>query len=171
MTQQCHYTRKASWSRSKTSGLRLQTSIEYPPGWRRAPAITGPMSAASSSEPPTSVGLACRPVGAWRRHLVKRTRSTRRYRHAVGTNEQFGGAGMQRFQSLTGSIPVPRTTVCAGDGPFLKRRRDGVHSTSTTGHSGVCRSASRGDTRKFAEDDLRARSSGEDPVRLGAQVN
>lgn len=25
----------------------------------------------SSSEPPTSVGLACRPVGAWRRHLVK----------------------------------------------------------------------------------------------------
>ena len=28
--------------------------------------------AASSSEPPTSVGLACRPVGAWRRHLVKR---------------------------------------------------------------------------------------------------
>ena len=28
-------------------------------------------SAASSSEPPTSVGLACRPVGAWRRQLVK----------------------------------------------------------------------------------------------------
>jgi hypothetical protein len=30
-----------------------------------------PRSAASSSEPPTSAGLACRPVRAWRRHLVK----------------------------------------------------------------------------------------------------
>jgi hypothetical protein len=30
--------------------------------------------AASSSEPPTSVGLACRLVGAWRRHLVTNTR-------------------------------------------------------------------------------------------------
>ena len=29
------------------------------------------VSAASSSEPPASVGLACRPVGAWRRQLVK----------------------------------------------------------------------------------------------------
>jgi hypothetical protein len=35
-------------------------------------ARTGWCQAASSSEPPTSVGLACRPVGAWRRHLVKR---------------------------------------------------------------------------------------------------
>src|SRR5271166_3559428 len=37
--------------------------------------------AASSSEPPTSVGLACRPVGAWRRHLVKQRqfRTPRRY--------------------------------------------------------------------------------------------
>src|SRR6476646_8615668 len=33
--------------------------------------------AASSSEPPASVGLACRPVGAWRRHLVKQLDSTR----------------------------------------------------------------------------------------------
>lgn len=37
---------------------------------------------ASSSEPPTSVGLACRPVGAWRRHLVKLT-------HANKANRQF----------------------------------------------------------------------------------
>ena len=34
------------------------------------------VSAASSSEPPTSVGLACRPVGAWRRHLVKQINYT-----------------------------------------------------------------------------------------------
>ena len=34
-------------------------------------ARTGWCQAASSSEPPTSMGLACRPVGAWRRHLVK----------------------------------------------------------------------------------------------------
>src|ERR1700677_2072119 len=33
--------------------------------------------AASSSEPPTSVGLACCPVGAWRRHLMKQFHSTR----------------------------------------------------------------------------------------------
>jgi hypothetical protein len=39
------------------------------------------VSAASSSEPPTSVGLACRPVGAWRRHLVKRIQSTGDSRH------------------------------------------------------------------------------------------
>src|ERR1700730_12965466 len=48
------------------------------------------VSAASSSEPPTSVGLACRPVGAWRRQLVKRIQSTRRYLHAVGTNNSLG---------------------------------------------------------------------------------
>ena len=35
------------------------------------------VTAASSSEPPTSVGLACRPVGAWRRHLMKQNQSTR----------------------------------------------------------------------------------------------
>jgi hypothetical protein len=34
----------------KDCSLRLQTSIEYPPGWRRAPGITGPMLVASSSE-------------------------------------------------------------------------------------------------------------------------
>src|SRR6476620_11218259 len=34
-------------------------------------ACTGWCQAASSSEPPASVGLACRPVGAWRRHLMK----------------------------------------------------------------------------------------------------
>jgi hypothetical protein len=32
---------------------------------------------ASSSEPPTSMGLACRPVGAWRRPLMKQLDSTR----------------------------------------------------------------------------------------------
>src|SRR6476661_9001312 len=32
--------------------------------------------AASSSEPPMNVGLACRPVGAYRRHLVKRDHYT-----------------------------------------------------------------------------------------------
>src|SRR5271166_1013505 len=34
--------------------------------------------AASSSEPPASMGLACRPVGAWRRHLVKQINYTGR---------------------------------------------------------------------------------------------
>jgi hypothetical protein len=37
---------------------------------------TGRCRPASSSEPPASVGLACRPVGAWRRQLVKRTQPT-----------------------------------------------------------------------------------------------
>ena len=48
------------------------------------------VSAASSSEPPTSVGLAHRPVGAWRRQLVKRSNCT-------ATTDTFaatiGGAG------------------------------------------------------------------------------
>ena len=34
--------------------------------------VSSDAEAAASSEPPASVGLACRPVGAWRRHLVKR---------------------------------------------------------------------------------------------------
>ena len=40
--------------------------------------------AASSSEPPTSVGLACCPVGAWRRHLVKQRQCTDTNRHGAG---------------------------------------------------------------------------------------
>jgi hypothetical protein len=41
--------------------------------------------AASSSEPPTSVGLACRPVGACRRHLVKQIQGTTWHRQTVLT--------------------------------------------------------------------------------------
>src|SRR5271167_2343950 len=52
---------------------------EPPQGRRSCPHRLVP--AASSSEPPTSVGLACRPVGAWRRHLVKRIQSTGDSRH------------------------------------------------------------------------------------------
>ena len=44
-------------------------SFEPPQGRRSCQHRSVP--AASSSEPPASVGLACRPVGAWRRHLVK----------------------------------------------------------------------------------------------------
>ena len=39
--------------------------------------------AASSSEPPTSVGLACHRVGAWRRHLVKRLQFIRGHRRPI----------------------------------------------------------------------------------------
>ena len=35
------------------------------------------LQTASSSEPPASVGLACRPVGACRRHLMKQLDSMR----------------------------------------------------------------------------------------------
>ena len=42
------------------------------------------VSAASSSEPPTSMGLACRPVGAWRRHLVRQRQCMGRNRHGAG---------------------------------------------------------------------------------------
>ena len=45
---------------------------------------TGWCQAASSSEPPTSVGLACRPVGAWRRHLVKHLQFMRGHRRPSG---------------------------------------------------------------------------------------
>ena len=41
--------------------------------------------AAWSSEPPTSVGLACRPVGAWRRHLMKHIQVTTAYRQTSGS--------------------------------------------------------------------------------------
>src|SRR5271168_3652209 len=58
---------------TKSRTWRLLDS-EPPQGRRSCPHRLVP--AASSSEPPTSVGLACRPVGAWRRHLVKRGHST-----------------------------------------------------------------------------------------------
>jgi hypothetical protein len=50
-----------------------------------------------------------------------------------------------------GSIPVPRTSITAGESMFLKRRAGVVHSTSTTAHGGICPSAPRGDMRRFAE--------------------
>jgi hypothetical protein len=53
-----------------------------------------------SSEPPTSVGLACRPVGAWRRHLVKQNQSTR------------GGPGTDTLSSAVDSRPVGRAARC-----------------------------------------------------------
>ena len=55
---------------------------------------TGWRQAASSSEPPTSVGLACRPVGACRRHLVKHLDSTGAPVGAAqhdGESHPFGG--------------------------------------------------------------------------------
>jgi len=52
------------------------------------------VSAASSSEPPASVGLACRPVGAWRRQLVKQLDS------------MGGGPGTDTFSSAVDSRPL-----------------------------------------------------------------
>jgi hypothetical protein len=43
---------------------------------------------------PASVGLACRPVGAWRRHLMKQRHSTR------------GGPGTDAFSSAVNSRPL-----------------------------------------------------------------
>ena len=58
------------------------------------------MLTASSSEPPASVGLACRPVGAWRRQLVKQLDSTR------------GGPGPGTFSSAVDSRPLRRAARC-----------------------------------------------------------
>lgn len=53
--------------------------------WRGALAGHRLMLAASSSEPPAIVGLACRPVGAWRRHLVKLDSFTIGHRHGAAS--------------------------------------------------------------------------------------
>ena len=56
------------------------------------------MPVASSSEPPTSVGLACRPVGAWRRQLVKQLDFTR------------GGPGTQPAERGVGVMATTRSS-------------------------------------------------------------
>ena len=60
--------------------------------WRRSCPHRS-VRAASSSEPPASVGLACRPVGACRRHLVKRVQFMRGQRRLSVT------AGPVKYQS------------------------------------------------------------------------
>jgi hypothetical protein len=70
---------------------------------------TGLVPAASSSGPPTSVGLACRPVGAWRRHLVKQGHSTERTtrRRTEGTNCEEPQPGPVRLGGGSRSEGVP----------------------------------------------------------------
>jgi hypothetical protein len=60
-----------SWRRGVFTppGVFQASSFGLHRGRRSCPHLL--MQAASSSEPPTSVGLACRPVGACRRHLMK----------------------------------------------------------------------------------------------------
>jgi hypothetical protein len=95
------------------------------------------VSAASSPEPPTSVGLACRPVGALRRHLMKQGQSSGENRllglmvtGQIGVDaEQLRdtgfawampdgcSAGMSTAGSPTsvlGSAPLPQTRRCSG---------------------------------------------------------
>ena len=55
--------------------------------------------AASSSEPPASVGLACRSVGAWRRHLVKRIHCKTDNRQARQPFDLTGGVSHHRRRS------------------------------------------------------------------------
>ena len=73
--------------------------------------------AASSSEPPTSVGLACRPVGACRRHLVKR----------------INYAGFNRFEALSG-LNTPDTQQRAPK----SRISSGISSPAMTGDNCDC---------------------------------
>jgi hypothetical protein len=63
-------------------------------------ARTGWCEPLRSSEPPAGVGLACRPVGAWRRHLVKQNQSTR------------GGPGTGTLSSAVDSRPLGRAARC-----------------------------------------------------------
>jgi hypothetical protein len=82
--------------------------------------------AASSSEPPTSVGLACRQVGAYRRHLVKRLQfmrgHRRRVRHCPGDRKdrklaELGeGPRTAAGRKLGCRIPPQRTSERADSG-------------------------------------------------------
>jgi len=58
----------ARWWPSGWSNRSQPTDAQNPSAPSSCPHLS--MRTASSSEPPTSVGLACRPVGAWRRRLV-----------------------------------------------------------------------------------------------------
>ncbi|MDT5317732.1 MAG: hypothetical protein QOD88_254 [Mycobacterium sp.] len=57
--------------------------------------------AASSSAPPASVGLACRPVGAWRRHLVKQSHHTTDRRHVRGPPTAAFQHSLNRWRGCT----------------------------------------------------------------------
>jgi hypothetical protein len=75
------------------------------------------VQAASSCEPPTSVGLACRPVGACRRHLVKRMNYT----------------GFNRYEALSG-LNTPDTQQRTPK----SRISSGISSPAMTGDNCDC---------------------------------
>lgn len=66
------------------------------------------MRAASSSEPPASVGLACRPVGAWRRHLVKLVQRNPASRQSA---ERFNSQPTLRAGSDPPTLVMSRVTA------------------------------------------------------------
>src|ERR1700677_3676641 len=68
---------------------------------RRRSCGHGLVLAASSSEPPASVGLACRLVGAWRRHLVKQTHYKADGRHIRGPPTPAFQHSLNRWRGCT----------------------------------------------------------------------
>ena len=116
--------------------------------------------AASSSESPTSVGLACRPVGAWRRHLVKHLQVMRGHRwrvlcHCPRDRKASESAGLRpKRASCVGGIvrrlrecrPASRPSCCytvslclesvwRGVVPLLADHHQ-VHAPNALGHRG-----------------------------------
>ncbi len=94
------------------------------------------VSAASSSDPPTSVGLARRPVGAWRRRLMKQTPG---YTFAP---TEFGARGVaslrRKAQSRRVALGLPAEYRSAMRRGKIGIRR-GIGGVSTGGGLGVAR--------------------------------